>query len=308
MSDFFCAECVAAMPTNEFAIWFTLLLALSVVGFYGMFRYTTRARIIEDTPTSKIRSAAQGYVELIGFGTDKEQMITAGPLTSKMCLWYRYEVEEYRRSGKNSSWHTVDKGISTSIFQIDDGTGICAIDPEKAEVISSVKQVWHGSSRHPLTTNSGGLLSNMFGRRFRYTEERIHMGEQVYALGFLTTFNPGTMFNQKHAARDIVNEWKKQYHQLLERFDTNQDGEIDLDEWKRVQLAASLEAEDLHITEQAKDPVNVLAKPPSKRYPYLIATKDQKSLSKRYRWYSFGCLLVFFGVGSIVAWMANVRF
>ncbi|WP_455203621.1 hypothetical protein [Kaarinaea lacus] len=54
------------MPTVQFWIYLLLAIGGGVVAFYFAFLYLKRARIIEDTPTSKIRSAAQGYVELQG--------------------------------------------------------------------------------------------------------------------------------------------------------------------------------------------------------------------------------------------------
>ena len=65
-----------------------------------------RHRLIVGTPTSRIASAAQGYVELLGNARRE-----GAPILSKYlllpCLWYRYKVE--RKNHKNQ-WHTVDTG------------------------------------------------------------------------------------------------------------------------------------------------------------------------------------------------------
>ena len=71
---------------------------------------------MEDTPTSKIRSAAQGYVELSGHGELMEGPKIIAPLTSKYCTWYSYKVEERRRSGKNSQWPQFKKVEVRSYF------------------------------------------------------------------------------------------------------------------------------------------------------------------------------------------------
>ena len=49
-------------------LWYALLLlAIAVVAGGGAaLRWVRKARTIEDMPTSRIRSAAQGYVELAG--------------------------------------------------------------------------------------------------------------------------------------------------------------------------------------------------------------------------------------------------
>lgn len=59
---------------------------------------------MEDTPTSKLRSAAQGYVELSGYGALLEGAPIIAPLTGLTCTWYSHEIEERRRSGKNTHW------------------------------------------------------------------------------------------------------------------------------------------------------------------------------------------------------------
>ena len=49
--------------------WFWVLnLGAAVIGGgWFAFRFLHVARVIEDTPTSRVRSAAQGYVELVHF-------------------------------------------------------------------------------------------------------------------------------------------------------------------------------------------------------------------------------------------------
>ncbi|MBT8144789.1 MAG: hypothetical protein KJO55_08810, partial [Gammaproteobacteria bacterium] len=48
--------------------WGLLLAAivLTVTGFHSAFAHLSRARILEDIPTSMVRSASQGYIELQG--------------------------------------------------------------------------------------------------------------------------------------------------------------------------------------------------------------------------------------------------
>ena len=107
---------VKQSPSDDFWTFAIILVLLTIGGFIGAFYFVLRKRIIEDTPTSAIRSAAQGYVELSGHGKLMEGSVISGPLTGTTCTWYSYTIEEYRSSGKNSHWVTVEKEISDSLF------------------------------------------------------------------------------------------------------------------------------------------------------------------------------------------------
>jgi len=64
--------------------------------FWLLFHYLKRARLIEDTSTSKIRSAAQGHFEIMEkVSHDKNQTLTA-PLSGTICVWYTYKIQRYR--------------------------------------------------------------------------------------------------------------------------------------------------------------------------------------------------------------------
>ena len=105
-----------------------------VGGGWWAVRRMVQARYLLDTPTSKIRSAAQGYVEFYGIlGQTAEAQLSA-PLTGTPCLWWRYRIEEYRSSGKSRSWRTLESGSSEAWLRLSDGTGDCLIDPRGAEV------------------------------------------------------------------------------------------------------------------------------------------------------------------------------
>ena len=109
MSDVFLAlkHWAKTGPADDFWLWAIGLLIAALVSFVFSFITLHRKRIIEDTPTSKIRSAAQGYIELIGHGQLMEGQPIIAPLTGTICTWYKYSVDEHRQSGKNSKWVTI---------------------------------------------------------------------------------------------------------------------------------------------------------------------------------------------------------
>lgn len=261
-----------------------------------------RARLIEDTPTSKIRSAHQGYVEIIGAAEDREG---EPPLQSRLgqapCLWYRYRIERYERSGKNSRWRTLEKDSSNRPVRINDGTGNCYVFPDRAEVTTHRKRTWHGSSRYPTGTQGGFSL---LGRRYRYTEELLCSGDLLYVIGQFQTQHPPSD-RELDAARmaDILNEWKQDYDRLVARFDRNGDGEIDLKEWALAREEAQRQAARERQKQTPTTAIHTMVYSPDRRQPFIIATSEPESLSRRFRWQALGLLIVSLAATAGLAWL-----
>lgn len=55
---------LAALSPEEYQFVVGALLLTALISFYLFVRNWKRLRIIEDTPTAKLRSAHQGYIEL----------------------------------------------------------------------------------------------------------------------------------------------------------------------------------------------------------------------------------------------------
>ncbi|MEX1665342.1 GIDE domain-containing protein [Zhongshania arctica] len=269
---------------------------ISLVSAVTSIKRLSAARIIEDTPTSKIRSAHQGYVELVGIAkTGPESLLLSG-LSQTPCLWYRYKIERYESSGKNSNWRSIESTTSSQPFTLTDGSGECYVMPERAEVSTARKRSWEGNSRHPAKISSRGL----FSKRYRYTEEMLCAEDIVYVIGLFETRHPPSIT----AARDsemakILAEWKQDYDSLINRFDRNGDGEIDLQEWELVRTEARRHLENT----PSLAPVNTISYSPSRRQPYIIASSEPESLSRRYRWQAFGLLLVSIVSATALVWM-----
>ena len=78
----------------------------TVYSFFYSFRAWRKNRLVEDTPTSRVRSAAQGYVEFTGIGKMLEGAPNKAPLSGIPCTWWSYKIEE-RRSSQRSRWSTI---------------------------------------------------------------------------------------------------------------------------------------------------------------------------------------------------------
>ena len=277
----------SGLTNDEVLLGFIISIIGTLILFGLIFYYLKRARLIEDTPTSRIRSAAQGYVELIGGVSAGETGSLTAPLSETSCVWFDYKIERYKR-GNHGNWHTIEKGTSEQWFQIDDRTGVCAIDPQGANVITEHKRVWHGNTERPNQPDGGSkFLRVLGGRRYRYTERFIYIHDVIYALGSFQSIGGGRNIPSNHSVTgNVIREWKENYDLILKRFDTDGNGEIDMDEWEKVREAASKEAENRRSDLAAAPTVHLLTNTPNKRRPFIISNRSQKILAKRFRIYA----------------------
>ncbi len=296
------------LPQAHFFLLLVLSSALTLYTLYRMFTRLRRARWIEDTPTSRIRSAAQGLVELKGALDAGGHAPLISPLSETECLWYRFRVEEYRRSGKSSKWKTVEQGVSERPFLLLDETGSCWVDPKGAQVHPRQRKRWEGRRRwpagHELRT---GLLGGLIGSRYRYTEEWFAAGEILYALGWFQSRGGGREATDgQSVARKVLSQWKADYPDLLSRFDRNRDGELDMQEWERVREAAAQEAaRQIQVTDKAPV-VHMMAKPQHSGLPFILSDQHEEHLTQHLRrqshWSLVGLLLAGLVSGSL--WLA----
>lgn len=285
-----------------------LLILLSAGGFAGGLYYFLRMRVLENVPTSKIRSAAQGYLELSGQGDLLEGPAIIAPLTGTTCTWYSYLIQERRRSGRNDRWTTIEKGTSDELFLLVDETGKCVIDPDGADIIGPHSNTWYGTTAWP---SRGHKSANSFlsAGRYRYTEKRMHPGDPLYAIGLYRTV--GGANTEPDLNTDVIallKEWKADSDILLNKFDANGDGKIDIQEWEAVRDAALREVMAQHHELNAAPAVNIMTRTRDRRRPYILSTEPEANLVTRFRYYSRGLTALFFIAGACVSWMINLRF
>ncbi|MCG8325894.1 MAG: hypothetical protein MI673_10280 [Thiotrichales bacterium] len=336
------AEWARTSPADDFWTWAIVLCVIAVLCFLAAYSYFFRQRLFQDVPTSRIRSAAQGYVELIGQGQLLEGPPIISPLTGITCTWYYYCVEEHRGSGKNARWAVVRQGRSDELFLLNDDTGQCVIDPEDASIVPTVKYVWYGNSATPDTASgipargkkprwwSAGSSINIgpegafgsisfgslrlgghslrLGGRYRYTEERMHPGDPLYAIGlFRTEGGAGGNFDVNEDVRELLREWKEDTATMLAQFDTNKDGEICMEEWQKAREAALKEVQARHAGEKIAMPTNMMGKTSDKRRPYILSAVPETELVARYRVYFLAGIALFFATGIFTTWLITLR-
>jgi len=303
---------VAAMEPLRFWIFTLATMTGAAAGFYASFRFLSRARLIEDTPTSKVRSAVQGYVELEGTGELMPGEPILAPLTGTPCLWFSYKVEERHSessTGSGGRWRVLHRERSSHLFYLVDETGKCLIDPDGADVIPSVREEWYGDSetwpRGPAPKHD---RTAFITRRYRYTEQRIQPNDSLHVIGWFTTDDDAVAhFDAEAELRTLLREWKHDQGSLIARFDRDGNGVLDVTEWDGVIAAAREQISREQATHRSHPLHHVMSKPRDGR-AYILSTLPQHHLAGRYRRYSFAALLLFLLCGAITTWLLSIRF
>lgn len=199
-------------------------VVIAVSGYLMWRRNMRNANLMEGTATSRIATAAKGYVELLGTARAAGGQPVRDPIKFQPCLWFKVLTERY--SGK--SWEVERREASREPLALQDDSGFCLILPGEAQI---------DEEQDPDETVRDGA-----SRRFRIW--RVHDGDPLYALGFLERRSPlragpapGSVAAE-HAEIELLRVWKRDQSKLLARFDGNGDGRIDAAEWERARQAA----------------------------------------------------------------------
>ncbi|TXI35225.1 MAG: hypothetical protein E6Q69_02130, partial [Aquipseudomonas alcaligenes] len=194
-------------------------------------------------------------------------------------------------------WRVIERGVSEALVRLKDATGECLINPKGAEVRQSTRQVWSGSERHPRGLSEGvGLLGMLFsaGSQYRYTEERLHVGQPLYAIGDFRTQGGTEAFDLTLAQGAVVREWKSDFAGMLQRFDSNGDGQLDPAEWERMRESARVEAQRRQVG-RGEVPVHHQLRKPGEAYPFILSNHGEDELARGFYWQAAGgallCLL-----------------
>lgn len=272
-----------ALESDSREAWLASLSAVALISFFAWGGNFRRQRLIGDTPTSRIGSAAQGYVELQGYADFHPGNQTLSKLTALPCVWFRYTVE--RRTDDNK-WERVDAGQSDFSFLLRDTSGECVIDPDGAEIISRHKQAWRDGD-------------------YRYTEWVMLAKEPLYAIGEFVSFTGvSAPLSASQDVGALLAEWKRDRPALLARFDLNQDGRIDLEEWALARAEAKRQVTRRHDDIRSQSAaVNVVRAPGDGRL-YLLSNLDPDRLARRYKLWGIAHLLIFTAASLTVAWLA----
>jgi len=261
--------------------WLWCLAIMALISLFAWLAALHRLRTINGTPTSKIASAAQGYVELIGTGKNAGETPVISTLSLLPCLWYRYKIE---CKNSDNEWQTESSGESEFPFLLFDGSAACVVDPSGAEIITAHKETWTKD-------------------KYRYTEWKLLGIDTIYAIGEFKTIGGSTNSEKiNDMVKAVLAEWKENMPELLARFDLNNDGELDMQEWALARNAARREAEKRLTQARSEPDTNYLMRPDDGRL-FLISNLSPDKLARRYSIWTWAHLAIFFGALAGMAWV-----
>lgn len=263
-----------AIEAESAEAWPYALAAMAVISFFAWAANYRRYRQVHDLPTSRVASAAQGYVELFGRGALIAGTPINAPLSGVPCCWYSYTVEV---KGSDDKWKEEDSGESIAHFLLLDETGECVVSPDGAEIIFPQHKSWIQGSR-------------------RYTEELLLPEGHLYALGDFVTTGPADLQAEENKdLSHLLADWKQDQATLLERFDDDRSGTLDLTEWERARIEARKAVRERNRG-SAGEGLHLIRKPADGRV-FILAGELPERIGRRFALWSYGHLIFFFGAG-----------
>ena len=274
---------------------------------YACFTSFRRLRFVDGTATSKIRSAAQGHVELKGLAEWMKGDSFTSPFSNSRCVWYHCTIEKREKNGKRSRWTNISEERSSQLFRLIDDTGWCIIDPDHAHVIAEIDRSWLGPNtdcRLRVPEKVAWLQFNPGNYRFR--ERLIRPATALYVLGEFSSHQNSTTEEFIAAqVEDLVRQWKQQPQRYLGAFDQDDNGLIKDREWTGVNTAAHKQVvARLNSQEQEH---HILAKPEDRRHPYILSATPEENLVRTKKSIAYastaGILLIF----SVLVFLTSIR-
>lgn len=175
------------------------LFVFSFVGFagggtllYWGFKSFKLKLLVENMPTSKVRSLAMGLVEVFGKAVAVDKKILKSPFENKDCVFYRYTIEEYRRGKDRNYWATIRQGFDSIHFYLKDDTGEVLVDPTGAHVDIPVDFSYTTGIGKGIPPQVQEFLKSQrirgrsilgLRKKLRFTEYVLEPKDQVYILG-----------------------------------------------------------------------------------------------------------------------------
>ena len=267
-----------------------------VLLFYAAFDIRRRKRLIENTPTSRVRSVAAGLCELHGKAKSRSNPLR-GPLSNAPCVFYKYSIERYEKS-----WHTEAEDDSSHVFfLIDDGTGQALINPAGAEFdLGDPHFQFEGGGPFatPLPNNLIAFLDSLCieyktrsaGYGMRFKEWIIDEQDELFVLGTAHKEAISTSDFTKRLQAAIAE--LKSNPQDLRKVDTDKDGRISAGEWDAAvnAIRQHLLEEELRNSQTAGFPDTVISQGEEEKV-FILSKESKKEFGT---WLGLGFFLSVF--------------
>jgi len=299
---------ILGLSASDYILTFMLLAGVMLFLVYYAYGAFQRYRFIDGTATSKIRSAAQGHVEIKGLGELMPEDTIVSPFSGSRCIWYHCTIDEKSSRRKRASWTNISDERSYHLFRVVDDTGECIIDPDDAWVVPETDLTWYGSSldrcRYPPKTRR--LISTLGFGNYRFRERLIRPASEVYALGWFRSIrdqaSEESIFTQTD---ELVRQWKLQPERYLRKFDLDNNGKIQKDEWKAIRSAAR--GEVLARLRKQNRELHLMSRPPDRSQPFILSAQTEEVLVGSRKLAACAALGCAFAIFSILVIMYSIR-
>jgi hypothetical protein len=114
---------------------------------------------------------------------------------------------------------------------------------------------------------------------YRYTERLLREGDALSVVGEMRASS--SIGSVEGSARELLHEWKQDQAALLSKFDRNQDGRIDAEEWELTREEAAKQSQSQTLKTDIVR-TSVIGQP-THGEPFLIAAMDSAHLVQRER-------------------------
>jgi hypothetical protein len=155
-----------------------------IVMFVRGFHIWNERRLIQNTPTARIRSMAMGLVEIQG--TVEPRSMLEAPFSGHECAYWQVDISTRTKEG----WNIVHKNSSRHPFYLRDETGVALIYPEASEckVAFGVEEVCNGPFlpdcySEYIKTEHLTLVSFISVGQMRFRERVMQSGQRAFVLG-----------------------------------------------------------------------------------------------------------------------------
>jgi hypothetical protein len=298
---------IMAMPPTDYLVMLGILASGFAYLVYHSFCAFRRYRYVDGTATSKIRSAAQGLVELKGLGEWLPGDGITSPFSNNRCVWYHCTIDKRQRQGKSTSWTNISDDCSGHLFRLVDDTGWCVIDPDHAHVIAESDISWYGASidcRSKVPRGNRWISLSMGDYRFR--ERMIRPATTLYALGEFRSFqnSPTDEMIEKEVEK-LVKHWKLQPQRYLAEYDFDGNGKIQQREWKAIRGAARKQVMAKIYSQDSEH--HLLLRPQDKRHPFILSAIAEEDLVASKKRGAYTSVAAAFVILAAVVTMSSLR-
>ncbi|HEU0290438.1 MAG TPA: EF-hand domain-containing protein [Burkholderiales bacterium] len=256
-------------------IWSWILPPMTVTAFLLWIVNFRMMSAIRNAPTSRVASAAQGFVELFGTVQYVPGCTLKAPLTQAPSVCYWYTVVE--NAGSKNARKLEGHDFATP-FLLRDETGECLIDPNDAWLICRTRAKWE--------------IGNV-----TYEEWSICVGDPVYAIGL---FSSNALHSDDGLARELtvkLRSWLRDPKSFFRRFDANRDGKISTAELDAAREAARREAAQYYT---AQGGMHTLTSPDNS--PLIVSNLGHDKVAAEFSSRTWSGLILFFITLGATGW------